>query len=180
MPDTITLVSRIVIKGTMQAVWNELTKTDGLQGAMFNTQMHTNGLKPGGQIRMRSADGKFTSVVGEILEMDPPRKYSHTFRFTNLDDPPCVVTYDLREVDGGVEFTLTSSNVPAGSKTAKEMARGGDMIVKSMKAIIETGKPPFGTRMLYVLFKVMGPFSPKSMRSENWPLDARPAQLPNS
>jgi len=107
--------------------------------------------------------------VGEVLEFDPPRRYAHTFRFTNFNDPPCKVIYDLKEVAGGVEFTMTCDDIPKGTKTAKQMVQGGNMIVKTLKSIVETGKPSFGIRMLYTMFKVMEPFSPKSTRTENWP-----------
>ena len=60
----------------------------------------------------------------------------------------------------------------AGTKTAKDMERGGPFIVKTLKAIVETGRPPLGTRLLYVLFGLLGPFTPKKCRSENWPLEA--------
>jgi len=69
-----------------------------------------------------------------------------------------------------VEFTLTADNVPRGTKTSKDLTRGGDMIVKTLKAIVETGRPAFGTRMLYGMFKLMEPFTPKKIRSENWPM----------
>ena len=44
------------------------------------------------------------------------------------------------------------------------------MIVNTMKAIIETGKPAFGIRLLHVLFKLMEPFGPGRSKVENWPL----------
>ena len=49
------------------------------------------------------------------------------------------------------------------------MKGGADMIAKNLKSIVETGRLPFGTRMLYVLFRVMAPLTPKKCRSENWP-----------
>lgn len=161
---------KIFIKGRIEDVWREITKTDSVQGCFFNMRLHTNGLKPGGQIRMRTGSGKYTGAIGEILEFDPPRRYAHTFRFTNLNDPPCRVIYDLTPVEGGVEFMMTLEDLPSGTKTAKQMTQGGTMIVNTLKAIVETGKPSFGTRMLYCMFKVMEPFTPKSMRTENWPL----------
>jgi len=166
-------VFKVFIQGTIQDVWREITKTDEVQGAFFNMRLHTNGLAPGGQMQMRSPNGKYTSVIGEVLEFDPPHRYAHTFRFTQYEDPPCIIRYELVEKEGGVEFTMTLDDVPVGTKTAKEMIRGGDMIVKNLKAIVETGRPPFGTRMLYGLFKVMEPFAPKSTKSENWPLGTR-------
>lgn len=170
MADQEKAVFKVFIKGTIQAVWHEITKTDQAQGCMFNTCLCTDGLKPGGKIRMRTRSGKYTVVAGEVLEFDPPHRYAHTFRFTQYDDPPCKVTYDLKEVSGGVEFTLTLEDVPAGTKTAKQMTQGGTMIVNSLKRIVETGRPSFGIRVLYRLFRVMEFLSPKKSRSENWPL----------
>jgi len=167
---TETAVFKVVIEGSIDAVWRELTRTDDLQKAMFNTRLHTRGLAPGAKIAMRTGNGKYTGVVGEVLEFDPPHRYVHTFRFTQYDDPACKVIYELREVPGGTEFVLRLEDVPTGTKTAKEMIRGGDMIVKTMKSIIETGKPAFGIRMLYVLFGLMEPFSPAKSRSEHWPV----------
>ena len=43
------------------------------------------------------------------------------------------------------------------------------MIVKTLKAVIETGRPTFGIRMLYVLFKILAPLTPKKCLSKNWP-----------
>jgi uncharacterized protein YndB with AHSA1/START domain len=119
---------------------------------------------------MRSKDGKYTSVVGEVLEFEPPYRYSHTFKFTNLDDPPCVVRYILKEIDGGTEFTLINENVPAGTKTEKYMTQGGTFITENLKAIVETGKPTTGGRFALFMMGLFAPFTPKKCRSENWPL----------
>lgn len=170
MPELERAVFRVIIRGTIDDVWREITRTDAAQRCMFNMRLHTDGLRPGGKIRMRTGSGKYTGVVGDVLEFDPPHRYAHTFRFTNYDDPECKVIYELREVDGGVEFTLTLDDVPAGTRTAKQMTQGGKLIVDTLKAIVETGRPALGTRMLFVLFKLMEPFSPKRTRSENWPI----------
>ncbi len=169
-PATERFVAKIFIRGSIEAVWNEITKTDELQGAMFNMQLHTNGLRLGGHIHMRTANGRYTGVVGEILEYDPPRRYAHTFRFTRYDDPPCTITYDLTEVGDGVEFVLTADDVPTGTKTAKQLEGGGKFIASSLKSIVETGRPPLGVRILFVLFKLLEPFSPAKIRATNWTL----------
>lgn len=127
------------------------------------------GFALGAPIRMRTKNGKYTGAVGEITEWDPPRRYAHTFRFTNFNDAPCMCIYDLEEVAGGVNFTLTCENVPVGTRTAKQMTGGGKMIVNTLKTIVETGRPSLLTRLLYAMFRVMEPMSPKRTRSENWP-----------
>jgi uncharacterized protein YndB with AHSA1/START domain len=171
MPETERAVFKVFIRGSIEAVWHEITKTDEPQLCMFNMKLVTDGLRPGGQIRMRS--GKNTGVVGEVLEFNPPYRYVHTFRFTQYDDPPCTVIHELKEVAGGVEYTLTHENMPIGTKTAKQMNQGGGLIVKTLKSVVERGRPPLGVRILYLLFKVLAPLTPKRCRSENWPLDRK-------
>lgn len=162
---------RVLINGSIDAVWREITRTDAPIAAFFNSQMHAGSLAAGSRLAMRSPDGKYTGVVGEILEFDPPRRFAHTFKFTNYDDPPCKVIYELEEISRGTQFTLTIEDLPAGTRTAKQMMQGGTMIVGTLKRVIETGRPGFGTRMLFVLFKVMAPMTPKKCRSEHWPVD---------
>src|SRR5262245_846969 len=113
------------IRGTVEAVWNEITKTTEPQGCFFNTQLHTPGLAPGQPMQMRTKSGRYVVAVGEVLEYDPPRRYAHTFRFTSNDDPPCRVIYELKELNGGVEFTMRLEDLPAGTVTAKQMKQGG-------------------------------------------------------
>jgi uncharacterized protein YndB with AHSA1/START domain len=162
----------IVIQGSRDDVWHEITRTDAPIPAFFNSRMHVGRLGPGSTLAMRTPDGKYTGVVGEILEFDPPRRFAHTFRFTNYDDLPCKVVYDLEEVPGGTRFTLTIEDLAPGTKTSKQMLQGGKLIVNTLKAVIETGKPGFGVRMLFGLFKVMQPLTPKRCLSENWPVDS--------
>ena len=170
MSDSERAVFRVFIRGTVDDVWNEITKTDERQGCFFNNWMDVDEFKPGGKVRMRSSSRKYTGVVGEILEWEPKRRFGHTFKFTHYDDPPCRVFYELNPKEGGVEFTMTLEDVPSGTKTAKDMIRGGDFITKTLKAIVEKGRPPLGTRMLFGVFRMLEPMSPKSARSENWPL----------
>jgi uncharacterized protein YndB with AHSA1/START domain len=172
MPDKVErAVFKIVIRGTMEAVWREITKTDSAQQCFFNMCLHTPGLKVGAPMQMRTRSGKYVGAVGKVLEFSPPHRYAHTFRFTNLDDPECKVIYDLKEVPGGVEFMMTLEDLPAGTKTAKQMTQGGTMIINTLKAIVETGRPSLGIRMLYAMFGVLEPVTtPKRCRVDHWPL----------
>jgi uncharacterized protein YndB with AHSA1/START domain len=162
---------RVVIHGSIEDVWNEITRTDAPIAAFFNSRMEVARLAPGSKLAMRTPDGKHTGVVGEILELDPPKRFAHTFKFTSYDDPECRVVYDLEEVAGGVQFTLTVTDLPKGTKTAKQMVRGGKMIVNTLKQVIETGRPSLGTRVLFGVFKLMSIATPKKCLTENWPVD---------
>jgi len=162
---------RVVINGSVEDVWREITRTDAPIAAFFNSRMDVGALRPGSRLAMRSADGKYTGVVGEILEFVPMKRFAHTFKFTAYDDPECTVIYELEPVADGVQFTLTIEDLPDGTKTGKQMVSGGKMIVNTLKSVIETGKPPFGTRVLFGLFKLLAPLTPAKCRSEHWPVD---------
>jgi len=162
---------RVLIRGSIEDVWHEITRTDAPIPAFFNSSMDVGRLAPGSKLAMRSPDGKYTGVVGEILEIEPPVRFAHTFKFTSYDDPACRVVYDLEEVEGGVQFTLTIDDLPAGTKTARQMLQGGKLIVNTLKAVIETGRPGLGTRLLFGVFKLTAPLTPKKCLSENWPVE---------
>ena len=166
-------VFRVHIRAPIHKVWAELTRTDSVLPFFFNGTCRTPGLAPGAPIRIVTKDDKFTSVVGEVIEFEPPYRYAHSFKFTNLDDPPCVVRYELRETDEGTEFTLINENMPEGTKTEKYMTQGGEFITSNLKALIETGKPTASGRFALFMMGLFAPFTPKVSRSENWPFDRK-------
>ena len=49
------------------------------------------------------------------------------------------------------------------------MTQGGQMIVDTLKAVLETGKPTFKVRFLYGIFALTAPFTPARCKSEHWP-----------
>jgi hypothetical protein len=61
-------------------------------------------------------------------------------------------------------------DLPLGTATAKSMHSGGDLMLKSLKATAETGRPPFTTRLMFLAFANMEFVLPERTRSEHWPL----------
>ena len=162
-------IYKVMINAPIDTVWAELIKTDAVLPFFFGAICRTpNDLEVGAPIAMESKSGSHRSVVGRVVAFEPPRLYAHTFKFTGYDDPPCTVTYELKEVAGGVEFSLTTTNVPAGTKTSKGMAQGGPFIVQTFKSVVETGKPAFGARMMLAMIGLTAPFAPKASKSANW------------
>ena len=50
------------------------------------------------------------------------------------------------------------------------MASGGAMILDLLKAICETGRPPFATRLICAIFDRMEFVLPARTKTEHWPL----------
>ena len=163
-------VYKVVIKAPIETVWSELVNTTSPRPFFWNSSWDARDMAAGNAYRMLSSDRKVVAVVGEILEMDPPNRMVTTFRLTQLDDPASKVTYTLKEVDDGTEFTLITENVLAGSKSEKSMASGSEFIVRNFKAYVETGKATFSARMMLATMKLMAPLAPKSMSADKWPL----------
>lgn len=163
-------ISKVFINASIDKVWSEIVNTDSPRLFFFNSQCDTPGLQVGAPMAMRTPDGKYTSVIGQVTEFKPPYRYAHTFKFTHLDDAIGRVIYDLKEVNGGTEFTLISENPATDvvSKTEKSMQDGGRFICDNLKALVETGKPTFGGRMILMIIKLTQGLTPKSAKSENW------------
>lgn len=163
-------IYKVFINASIDKVWSEIVNTDSPRQFFFNGQCDTPGLATGAPMAMRTPDGKYTSVIGEVTEFDPPYRYAHTFKFTTMDDAIGKVVYELKEVNGGTEFTLISENpdLPEVSKTEKTMQDGSKFICENLKALVETGKPTFSGRMILMIIKLTAGLTPKAALSENW------------
>lgn len=164
-------VSRTYINAPIETVWSTLVATDRPLPFFFGAICETkDGLKPGEKMRMVNPNGKIAMVVGEVITFDPPHCYAHTFQMTNLEDPPCVVTYELREKDGGTEFDLIITEAIEGSKLHKEMLGAQKFIAANLKAVAETGRPAWTGRLVGLLGPLFALMAKKKQRIENWPL----------
>lgn len=168
-----------MIEAPIEVVWSTLVKTDEVLPFLFGaTCQSEGGLQPGRPMRMVSNDGRLVIAYGEVLEFSPPTRFSHAINFAMAsDEPPARTTYELREVAGGTELTLISEALAA-TRTAK-MARSGQFIVDNIKAVVETGQPTFGGRLMLMMSPVMSLLTPEGCRTEEWPLSRVPLGVPD-
>lgn len=141
-------VCSIVIHVPVQAVWDEITKTGSLQRPLYNTVLQGD-LVPGSHIRYASTDGKRVFVAGEVLEVDPPRRFKHTYMFTMKPEPATVVTWDLEEVGDGTRVTVTHAGWTDAHTAPEKHEAGWTEILGLLKSELETGDIPGKTKFMY-------------------------------
>jgi len=158
LPD---LVMSIDIQAPVQRVWDEITKLGKVQRFIYNTVLDT-ALRPGARLRYYSPNRKRVFVVGEILAVEPPKKFSHTYLFTMQNEQPSVVTWELSDIPGGCRVKLTHSGFTDQVKTHKSHAGGWRQILGLLKKEVETGDIPLGTKLSYAMMGAMSFALPKS------------------
>ncbi len=164
---TVEKVFTIDINAPLERVWQEITRRGSLSKPLFNTVLHCE-LKPGSSLSYRSKSGRHAFIVGQVIEVTPPTRFAHTFRFTNTPDQPTLVTWELAPLGRGTRVTLTHSRFQGQTKTYKMVSGGWVQILGLLKSVLETGNVSVGTRVKYALMGASMWMLPKSMRAENF------------
>jgi uncharacterized protein YndB with AHSA1/START domain len=159
-------VLSIVIQAPRQAVWDEITKTGAVQRALYNTVLETD-LEPGSRLRYYSPDRKRVFIIGEVVEVEPPVRFVHTYVMTQNPEPPTLVTWQLEEVGDGCRVTLTHSGWTEAHRKPEKVAGGWRQILGLLKAELETGTLPLGARVMYRVMGAMMWALPARTRTEN-------------
>ena len=89
------------------------------------------------------------SDYGTVLECDPPRRLSYTWRVDFHEEfrheRPSRVTFEIEQMLGGngrpteVKLTVTHDDFDAGSKVFRAVSGGWPVVLASLKTFLETG-----------------------------------------
>jgi hypothetical protein len=104
-------------------------------------------------------------VVGEVVEVEAPKKFVHTYIFTMKPGPPTLVTWDLAETDEGCRVTVTHSGWTDAHEDVDKQAAGWREILGLLKAEVETGTIPLKTRLQYAAMGLMSFMLPKTTKA---------------
>lgn len=154
-------VISIYIGVPVQTVWNEITKTGRIQRALYNTVLESD-LRPGSKLRYYSPDRKRVFIVGEVVEVDPPRRLSHTYIMAMKPEPATLVTWELKEEQGGTRVTIVHTGWTSAHAAPEKVSAGWTEILSLLKQDLETGKLPLKTRVMYALMGMFMFMLPKT------------------
>ncbi|MGY8664101.1 SRPBCC family protein [Bradyrhizobium sp. UFLA05-109] len=131
------------IETTLEKLWNALTDSEFTRQYWFDTEVRSD-WKVGSSLALVMS-GK-TTDTGEILEIDPPRRLSYTFKHevdeAMRNEPPSKVIFTLEPWGNLVKLTVTHEGFAHGSKLLDGISKGWPAILSGLKSLLETGKAP--------------------------------------
>jgi uncharacterized protein YndB with AHSA1/START domain len=130
----------IYIETTPEKLWEALTNAEFTKRYWFGTEL-TSDWKVGSPCAL--VMNGTTTDVGEILEADPPRRLSYTFKHVLNDElrneAPSKVVFMIEPHGKLVKLTLTHEGFAEGSKLLDGISQGWPAILSSLKSLLESG-----------------------------------------
>jgi uncharacterized protein YndB with AHSA1/START domain len=128
------------IETTPEKLWEALTSSEFSKRYWFNTELKSD-WKVGSPFAL--VMNGTTTDVGEVLEVDRPRRLSYTFHHVLSEaarkERPTKVVFNLEPHGKLVKLTLTHEDFEAGSVILDGISKGWPAILSSLKSMLESG-----------------------------------------
>jgi uncharacterized protein YndB with AHSA1/START domain len=130
------------IRTTPEKLWEALTDPKFIRQYWFGSTIESS-WKKDASWRLKKADGQ-TDTVGEILEIDPPRRM--VIRWQNervpelMAEGPSRCTIEVEPKGNAVKLTITHEIERPESKLMKSVSGGWPLVISNLKSLLETGQ----------------------------------------
>lgn len=135
-------VFRIEIEAPAEKVWQAIIDPEMTRQYYFDTGF-TGDLRPGGAYAYKNGDGEDV-LLGEILEVDPPRRLVTTFSAQWAEDlraeQPSKLTWEIEQQGTRSIVTVTHDELEAAPATMRIVSGGWPGILARMKELLEKGR----------------------------------------
>lgn len=135
-----------------EAVWESLTRTEVPQPHYFDAVLQAE-LRPGGRWRFVTEDRQRLLAGGEIVALEPPRRFAQSFAAADLDDPPSRITVTLEPRPAGTRVLLVHDGFAGRTATYRRFRRAHPLALSALKSGLETGRLPWRARLYTAIFK---------------------------
>jgi uncharacterized protein YndB with AHSA1/START domain len=133
----------VYIRTTPERLWSALISPDDTRhysGGRFESTW-----QPGEAYRTYLDDDS-TLFEGTVLEANPRRRLVYTFHYVGADDArrehPSRVTWQIEQIGYVCKLTVVHDSFAAGERhTYDRVGSGWPIILSSLKAYLETGRP---------------------------------------
>ncbi len=138
-------VYAVFIKASPEQIWEAITKPEFTSRYFYGSLVDSR-FEAGAPYRSWSPDREKLWVDGEVLDSDPPRRLSYTWRALydeeTAAEEPSRVSWEIEPQEGGVsKLTVVHDQLERAPKTAENVAGGWMYILSGMKTLLETGEP---------------------------------------
>lgn len=153
------------VAASPEAVWQAFTGSDEPRPYYFDAVLQAE-MRPGGRWRFVTDDRERLLASGEILTLEPPHRFEHTFRAADLEDPASRVLVEITAVGAGSRVKLVHDGFPEKTTTYRRFRRAHPLALSALKAFVERGELPVRARIYTAIFKPgMKSFT---VRAEPW------------
>jgi uncharacterized protein YndB with AHSA1/START domain len=133
-------IYEIYIRTTPERLWQAITDPEIRAVYTFGNRVESD-WTPGAKVEMTNPNADGPLAVGEVLEVDPPRRLVQTMHALwgdeVRDEGPSRVTWEIEQVADSCRLTVTHDQLREGAND--ELYGGWPMILSGLKTWLETG-----------------------------------------
>lgn len=131
------------IRATPQRIWEAITSAEFTRQYWHRMSVDS-AWTPGAPVRFLYEDGR-VGCEGEILECQPPRRLSYTWRFLFEEglaaERPSTVVFEIKPMGEACRLRVTHGDFDPDSKVYPMISDGWAEVICSLKSLLETGRP---------------------------------------
>lgn len=140
-----TFVYTTYIITTPDKLWAALTSPEFTKQYWYGMHMETD-WQAGSPWRLLFSDGRVADV-GEVVEVDPPRKlvlrWRNEWKPQMKEEGDSICSISLEPCNDAVKLTIVHQMEREGSLLIEAVSGGWPRILSNLKSLLETGKPVF-------------------------------------
>lgn len=143
MADDSRHVFQVEITATPEQIWEAMVNPEQTKGYYYETAFTAQELRPGASYSYKNGDGADV-LMGEILEVEPPRRLVTTFS-AQWDDAiraehPSRVTWEIEDRGDNCLLTVTHDQLERSPITYGSVSGGWPEVLAGLKSVVESGQ----------------------------------------